>query len=311
MVGSVNTHSIRHGSSKDVIIPTSDASPEEIKLRFTRRFSVFDVGPVPYEIEDMDVLRHAIAVKMFEVLKIYGMPTHFRGADFDELTISVEPFDIDEIGQRFDSARGRIIPLEIIDRLVLTQPVLDRARTNPELRSKIMKCTASTTAVGMPFSTPLIECTTKFEPIDRKLLDAQAVEEAQLGWTSYFELCVLIERASRIVTRFFDEHGFKRMDGKWEVAMTYKNSSFILADSYSPDEMRLIGPDGRSYDKDPLRNWYTETFPEWIRELEAAKKAWPNDKSRWPAYPPDVPPDAVLMDLRDRYAAVAKAIRAI
>lgn len=306
----MDTTITRQGSSKDVTVRRLN-NKTEIDLSFTKRFSVFDVGPVPYEIEAMDVLRHAIAVRSFEELHEHGVTTHFIRSDSTALTITVEAMNIYEVpGCMFNSARGRIIPLEIIDRQELTQPIIDRMATNTEIHDKVM-ARVTKPAAGAPFSLPLVECTTKFEPIDRRLLDAEAIMLAKLGEYSYRDLCVFVQNASGVLTRFFDRHGFKRMDGKWEIAMTYDGPSFVVVDTYSPDEMRLIGVDGRSYDKDPLRNWYKSTFPGWIMDLDACKREWPNNKGQWPAYPPDIPPDSVLDDLVDRYAAVAKTIGAI
>jgi phosphoribosylaminoimidazole-succinocarboxamide synthase len=81
-------------------------------------------------------------------------------------------------------------------------------------------------------------------------------------------------------------------------------------DSISPDELRLIGPDGRSYDKDPVRQWYQDTYPAWYAELLAAKQVYPHDKSKWPTYP-DVPPQSVIDDMLQRYQMVAEAIGAL
>jgi phosphoribosylaminoimidazole-succinocarboxamide synthase len=306
----MSTIATRRGSSKDVTVIRVD-NKTEIDLGFTKRFSVFDVGPVPYEIDGMDVLRHAIAVRSFQELHEHGVPTHFIRSDSKTLTITVEAMNIYEVpGCMFSSARGKIIPLEIIDRQELTQPLIDRMPTNPELSEKVMARVTEPVA-GNRFSLPLVECTTKFEPIDRRLLDAEAIALAKLGECSYRDLCAFVQNASNVLTRFFDHHGFKRLDGKWEIAITYDGPSFVVVDSYSPDEMRLIGADGRSYDKDPLRNWYKNTFPGWIKDLDACKREWPDNKDRWPAYPAEEPPQDVLNDLVGRYASVAKAIGAI
>lgn len=304
----------REGSSKDVITRRL-GSHTKIWLQFSKRFSVKDVGPVPYLIPGMDLLRYAIAVKMFEVLQENDIRTHFIQANQDIRMIEVRPMNIYAMNQHYEDARGWIIPLEIIDRQEMTQPLIDRMQTDKELQVKCM-VRATTPVVGTRFSTPLVECTTKYEAKDRRLTDAEAIALAKLGSQSYRELCEFVANASSVLTNFFAEHGFKRVDGKWEIAMLYlgqdfKGPDFMVVDSYSPDEMRLIGPDGRSYDKDPLRQWYDENFPEWVKRLKQAQEEWPNDKVKWPAYPPDIPPDSVLDDLVDRYTTVAKAIGAI
>lgn len=304
------------GSSKDVII--NDVSGGSgIDLRFTERFSIFDIGALPYTIAEMGELRFKIALRMFEVLERAGIPTHFLRADAEQLTITVEPFNIysppAERGRHFEAARGRIIPLEIIDRQEVTQPLLDRAENNAELRRKMEARVPSwPPKVGQRFSEPLIECTTKYSPgADQRLSDAEAIALAKLGEGSYAEACQFVSNASRTLSSFFAAHGFNRLDGKWEVAITYQGPSFVAVDSYSPDEMRLIGQDGRSHDKDPLRQYYELHHGDWYKKLLAAKRAWPLDKSKWPKYPRHIPPSQVLDDLRDRYRAVASGIKAL
>lgn len=294
---------IREGSSKDVIIRPGPKG-RLVDLKFTKRFSVFDVGAVPYEIEEMDEFRHRIATRNFEVLKGASIQTHFIASDPERHIITVMPFNIYQINVHFDEARGRIIPLEIIDRQEVTQPLLDRAKNNPELLSKMTARVAGPLIVGAKFTTPLIECTTKFEAIDRRLSDNEAITIARLGYTSYYDLCDFVARASTVLTDFFRSCGYNRLDGKWEIAITYDGPRFVVVDSYSPDEMRLIGQDGRSYDKDPLRLWYRATFPKWIRALDDAKLKWPNHKAMWPKYPRKRPPQTVLTDLRGRYQQV-------
>ena len=296
-------NNVREGSSKDVIIRPGP-NGRLVDLRFTKRFSVFDVGAVPYEIEEMDEFRHRIATRNFEILKGASIPTHFIASDPKHLIITVEPFNIYQMNANFDEARGRIIPLEIIDRQEVTQPLLDRAKTNSKLLAKMTARVAGPLVVGAKFTTPLIECTTKFEAIDRRLSDIEAIAIAKLGSESYQNLCDFVAHASTVLTDFFRSCGYNRLDGKWEIAITYDGPTFVVVDSYSPDEMRLIGQDGRSYDKDPLRLWYRVTFPHWIKALDEAKREWPNDKAMWPKYPKKRPPRAVLEDLRSRYGQV-------
>lgn len=284
---------IYQGSSKDVIIPNGLAS-ETVDLRFSNRFSIADVGSLPYEIKGMGRLRHAIAVANFKELKKAGFETHFIRSDASACTITVEPFNIyrmkdypDSKEVRFEKARGRIIPLEILDRQEVTQVLLDRAENDAELKQKMRSRVPSwPPKVGQKFRTPLIECTTKYRPgADVRLSDAEAIIEGGLGADSYEPLCKFVAKASRVLTKFHSRCGLRRVDGKWEIAITYKGPTFVIVDSYSPDEMRLIGPDGRSHDKDPLRKEYRRLFPKWARKLDAAKKKYPHNTSKWPPYP--------------------------
>ena len=174
---------------------------------------------------------------------------------------------------------------------------------------------------GSRLDPPFIECSTKFETADRYLSDSEAVEviaetltipvpfrKTDHDWL--IDYCYHdVKHLFRFLYQFFKSSGFLLMDGKVEAALTNLNH-IMFVDSISPDELRLIGPDGRSYDKDPVREWYKDTFPDWYAELLSVKAAFPGDKSKWPTYP-DVPPQSVIDDMVDRYRTVAAEIGAI
>lgn len=305
----------RSGSSKDVVTRRLSANQTEIDLVFKKRVSIYDVGPLPYLIEEMDRLRFSIAVKVFEALQAADIPTHYRSHNQAHNSITVAPFNIYEKNVHTDSARGRIIPLEIIDRRVVTKTMMERAEADYEFRIKMLVLLDGPLVEGARLKRPLIECTTKYEVMDRRLSDAEAISLSKLGEQSYTELCEFVRNASDVVSDLFARAGFDRIDGKWEIAITYDGPSFVIVDSYSPDEMRLIGQDGRSYDKDPLRIYYRQHHPKWIIKLEAAKRQWPlrfeKGKDMWPPYPKKLPPAEVIDDFVQRYRAVEQAVMAL
>lgn len=306
---------IYKGSSKDVSRVVEDGK-EAVKLTFTDRFSVFDVGPVPYEIEGMGWLRWAMAVRMFQVMEKKGIPNHFIRPDSEDRSIIVQPFNIYQKDVHFDNAAGKIMPFEVLDRQELTKPLLTRAFNESELMCKIRARVDGELKPGALFSSPLIEFTTKYEEKDRRLTDEEAIDIAGLGKTSFAELCDFTANASWHLTNFFGGHNFNRKDGKWEIAITYDGPRYIVADSYTQDEMRLEGPYGSgSHDKDPLRGWYHKLFPGWVQELKRAQEQYPgryvDGNDMWPKYPKDIPSESILNGLRMKYWTVDKAIGAI
>ncbi|MEK7462228.1 MAG: phosphoribosylaminoimidazolesuccinocarboxamide synthase [Patescibacteria group bacterium] len=300
---------IRHGSSKDVVVNMLGGKVESIDMVFTNHYSIFDVGRSPDTILGFGRARASIANAAFGALHKDGLPTHFRSYNPETNTINVEPFNVYELpGCMYEKARGRVVPLEIIDRRCVTEALIERGRNDPVFQRKMLAHLFDDVVLGAEFTRPLIECTTKYEPIDRKLSDQEAIGLSNLGEASFAELTKLISDASDCMTDFFAPRGFKRIDGKWEVAITYDGPNFVIVDAATPDEMRLVAhDDGLSHDKDPIRSYAKSEYPDWYASLGKAKQDWPNDPSLWPSYPWKCLPEAISNEVARRYKRVETA----
>jgi phosphoribosylaminoimidazole-succinocarboxamide synthase len=307
----------RRGSSKDIYrVYDQNGTLRHIRFLFSDRVSVLDLGGIPNTpFPGLGQARCAIAGYLFQRMNMVGFHTHYLSHNVKKATMDVYPLDIKELAVSYaDVKMGRIIGIEIIDRRMITKKLFDRLEAGQVNRNVVLSCLGDNNSlqVNARFEQPFIECTTKYTDADRYVGNEEAATLAGVTQDWLEQECFpQIRKASDFLSEIFKKAGFHRHDGKFEGAVCYTHNDFIFADSMSPDEMRLIGPDGLSYDKDPVRQWYEKTFPDWYAEVLAAKKAYPEDRSKWPKYPKETPSKAVIDEVVRRYQAVAIAIGAI
>lgn len=303
----------RRGSSKDIWnVFDSAGALQNLDFVFSDRVSVLDLGGIPNTpFVGLGKLRCAISGLLFQKMNETGFNTHYLSHDTSTATMSVKPFNIKELGVTYEASDDRILGIEIIDRRVVTSKMLKRIKSGSINQSEIEKLLThgNDLAVDARLRPPFIECTTKYQDADVYISDTDAATLAGLTPDELEKVYVEVRRLSDFLSNFFKSSGFERNDGKTEGA--WCNNRFMFADSITPDEMRLIGPDGLSYDKDPVREWFENTFPDWWAEVIEVKKLHPADRSKWPSYPKKTPPSTVTEEVIRRYHTVAKAIGAI
>ncbi len=294
------------GSSRDVTyIPESRL----LRLDFSGRISVFDIGPVPGEYPELGRVRWWIAVLIFRHMQAAGFVTHFV-TEVGKWAIIVHPFNIPEKQTFFPGAKGRMLPLELLFRHVITPKTFARVERGEIDRASIERLlVGSHLEVGAQLRAPFVECSTKHQAADDYVPDIQAAELAGIPLEKLLSVYEEVSRVAMFLQTLFRSAGFNLKTGKVEGALR-DDGSFVICDAFSPDELQLTGPDGRSYDKDPLRQWYVDTYPVWYGELVAAKKEYPTHKCMWPLYP-GPPSPKVIEDLTDRYRMVAEALGAL
>ena len=309
--------SLRQGSAKDVYTMSSNGRKNEcLKFVFSDRVSVLDIGPLPIEFAGLGKLRCAIAGRIFQEMEESGFRTHYLSHDVETASMFVEPFDIRELEIHYTNpeARGRIVALEFIFRWVATEKLMRRIN-NGDIdveRFDDLLAAGDILEADVRFESPFLECTTKFQDADTYVSDEKAAMIANVGPDWLRQKYNKIEVVAHFLSKFFERNGFNCLDGKFEGAITYALGNFILADSISPDELRLVGNDGQSYDKDIVREHIKAKHPAWYKTVEKAKKEHPTDKSMWPKYPPNLDlPAELVEEVVGRYRTVAKAIGAL
>jgi phosphoribosylaminoimidazole-succinocarboxamide synthase len=250
-------------------------------------------------------------VKVFQALRDADFKTHYLSHDVKTATTRVKPFNIYEIGVQYEGAIGRVIPLEVLFRLEITEPMLDRALGDEEFARKLSERVDGELAVGKRLLRPLIECSTKFEAQDRYVTDEEAIKLAKLGEVTFAEMVDLAEKGAILVGDLFASYNYRLVDGKWEFGITYQGPSIVFVDGLSLDEVRAFDPDGQRCDKEVLRIEAKKRKPEWVEALKAAKKKWPDQKDRWPEYPPDLITEEFIADFVGRYAKAALDMEAM
>lgn len=304
----------RRGSSKDVWKTIDDEGVVQgVYFHFSDRVSIFDRGALPVPFPELGRLRRAISGKLFQELNKAGFNTHYISHDLTLRRMHVSPLNIEQLQVDYgEIAIGNILPVEILCRLSLTKKYLDRLSAGTIFKEQLEQLPVGIAFTpGMRLDEALVECSTKYEAKDRYISDSEAAaligkDQAWLNDRCYSTVRRVFEF---LQTLFSTSGGFRLWDGKIEGGAT-KRDQFVIADSISPDELRLIGLDGRSYDKDPVREYYENTYPEWVASLAVAKASYPNEKGRWPDYP-GLPPIDVFYDVVSRYRRVAEAIGAV
>ena len=312
------TRTFRQGSSKDIWTELDDTGkPVEVFFEFSERVSVFDEGPLPIKFENLGRLRCAIAGRIFQALNSAGFNTHYVSHDAASARMYVKPVNIPAFIPPVDygeAAVGTMLPVEFLCRRMLTKKFMGRIERGEVDRVVIEKLMVFPEfREGATLDPPFVECSTKYEAADRYITDAEAAKLVGRDEISLTNDCYsIVEDIFGFLYNFFrSEGGFLLRDGKIEMAVAF-DGSIMLVDSISPDELGLIDPQGRLADKNIIRSYMIEHYPEWYADLEAAKKLYPNDKSMWPEYPSDLKlPKELVDDYIEKTRQVAEAIGAI
>jgi phosphoribosylaminoimidazole-succinocarboxamide synthase len=302
---------VRKGSSKDVHEVTDGTKVVALDIVSTGRVSIFDRGPMLFDFGQIGIYRTALSGKIFQALRDAGFKTHYLSHDVVAATTRVKPFNIYEIGVQYEGAFGRVIPLEVLFRLEVTEPMIDRALRDEEFSRKLRERVDGELVAGKRLLRPLIECSTKFEAQDRYITDKEAVKLAKLGDATFAEMVDLAEKGAILVADMFASYGYWLVDGKWEFGITYDGPDIVFVDGLSLDEVRAFGPDGQRCDKEILRIEAKKRKPVWVEDLKVAKANWPDEKNCWPPYPSDLVTEEFITDFVGRYEKAARDMGAL
>ncbi len=294
---------LRRGSSKDIW--SVDGEPGQLEFVFSNRVSVFDVGPIPVEFEGLGQLRCAISGKIFQILEGAGANTHYiyhRGDKMRVYSAAIPEKNFLSTGH----GGRRVLPVEILFRYEITAKLLRRIESGSVDRSsvEVWLSGGNNLKVGARFDPAFVECSTKWQDSDEYISDAAAAELSKVSLEELKHIYRDCRKAASVLRNFFRQAGFDLRDGKFEILRP-----FCFADSISPDEVRLVGQDGKNYDKEPVRRWYETNQPEWKNRLDWAKVTYPDDRAMWPSYEA-IPPKEVIDEQLRLYETVAKAIAA-
>jgi phosphoribosylaminoimidazole-succinocarboxamide synthase len=292
----------RIGSSKNIL--RVNGRDDLLAMEYSDRVSIFDRGPFETPFDGLGAIRCAISVKVLRHLQGCGYATNIVD-QYSENTMLVKQVAIDELGEP-DRWNGgwKLVPLEILWRRIMTEKFSGRLYASSELAQRFERRTGqhySIVRIGMDILPTFVESSTKFEPQDRYLTDDEACGVSGFDVAGLSLLYDYATGASKAVAGLFGNH-FSVQTGKFEIAYHAGANSFMICDGITPDELELGG-----FDKNILRSYYKETFPGWCAGLEEAKRLHPLDKSRWPAYPAEPPPE-LIERMVQQYDVVANTI---
>jgi phosphoribosylaminoimidazole-succinocarboxamide synthase len=285
------------GSVKDLKVikkPTKDSMGIG-RFHFSDRYSVFDWGEMPDQIDGKGAALCMMGAYCFERLEEEGIKTHYRGlvdksgkvVHFDDLK---QPSNIMEINLvnvykpkalmqkgklSYDYSvytsdlRNFLIPLEVIYRNGLPEGASVFKRLEQGLVTLEELGLDHYPHAGERLEKPIFDVSTKLEEGDRYVNWAEAQRIAGLTDDELEEVKSLLLWVDDLITQLAANAGLVNEDGKIELAFDPSRRLMVVDVVGTLDECRFTY-DGLHVSKEIARQYYRTT--EWYREVEEAKK---------------------------------------
>jgi len=316
------------GSVKDlsVLEKPSAENPGRARFNFSNRYSVFDWGEMPDQLEHKGEAIALLSAYFFEKLGKMGAATHYVGLVEDgkvkKLSDLKNPGGLMEIkllrvikpalqGEHYDYSAyqnekgGYLVPLEVIYRNCLPagSSVFKRLQTGqlkpqdlgldkmPEPNQKLPK--------------PIYDVSTKLEITDRYLTWQEAKEIAGLKEAELEQLKNLTGTVNQIITEEFSKEGLINEDGKIEAGLGYDRKLMLVDVIGTLDECRF-SYQGLPVSKEIARIHYRKT--DWFSAVEEAKK---KHRQNWKSIcriPPEPLPPRLKTLIEQIYCACTNEI---
>jgi phosphoribosylaminoimidazole-succinocarboxamide synthase len=285
------------GSVKD-LETLKKATPDAMgigRFHFSDRYSIFDWGEMPDQIDNKGAALCLMGAYCFEQLEERGVKTHYRGlvdenghvAKFEDLVKPANTMEIDLVNVYKPNAiikdgklhydyttynsnlRNCLIPLEIIYRNGLPQGSSVFKRLEQGQMSIEELGLTHYPKPGERLSKPIFDVSTKLEGTDRYLTWKGAQEIACLTDEEVEEVKELLLRVNRMITRLALKADLENEDGKIELAFSPERKLMVVDVVGTLDECRFTY-DGLHVSKEIARQYYRKTG--WFRDVEEAKK---------------------------------------
>ncbi len=293
------------GSVKNVLkVPQSG----DFIFEYSDRFSVFDWGAMPDELEGKGAALASMADFFFNYLgkkeswenwelpeglkrfkfnpllesfKRKGMSHHGVGLGTGDNQYKIKPVEVIKPkylnNNEWDYTVYRerpvncLVPLEVVFRFGVPRGSSLLKRTaNPDYVKELGLSQAP--LIGEKFAKPIIEFSTKLEPSDRYTAYEGARDIAGLNEVEFETLKDFVSLVALRIKDIFKEIDVELWDGKLEFAFGEKdetgNRRFTLVDSIGPDELRLTYK-GTQLSKETLRKFYRKS--DWYEIVEKSK----------------------------------------
>jgi len=285
------------GSVKDLEIvkePTKDVMGIG-RFHFSDRYSVFDWGEMPDDIEGKGAVLCLMGAYCFERLEERAIKTHYRGlidksgnlVTFEELEqpTNIMEFNLVNVFRpkthkengklRYDysqftpNLKNYLIPLEIIYRNGLPE--------GSSIFKRLEQGLMSIEELGLDhypkprerLSKPIFDVSTKLEEKDRYVTWEEAQRIAGLTEEDVEEIKDLLLEVDGKITQISSKAGFENEDGKIELAFDPERMLMVVDVVGTLDECRFTY-NGLHVSKEIARKFYRKT--NWYRDVEKAKK---------------------------------------
>lgn len=285
------------GSVKDLEIvkkPTENAMGVG-RFHFSDRYSVFDWGEMPDQIEGKGAALCLMGAYCFERLEEKGVKTHYRGlvaadgklVSFDELKQPIDIMEFNLVNVYRPTAykeddklvydysfftptlRNYLIPLEIIYRNGLPEGSSIFKRLEQGAITLQELGLDHYPKAGERLAKPIFDVSTKLEESDRYLIWEEAKKIAGLTDNEVAEVKAVLSRSNKVISEIAAVAELENEDGKIELAFDSERKLMIVDVVGTLDECRFTYK-GLHVSKEIARQFYRKT--KWYSDVEEAKK---------------------------------------
>ncbi|MCI4336311.1 MAG: phosphoribosylaminoimidazolesuccinocarboxamide synthase [Thermoplasmata archaeon] len=225
---------LRRGKVKEVYA----LSPTELEFRFTNDISVFDKH-IPSEIPFKGETLTSTATHWFELCGRLGIPHHFLGRS-GPTSMRVRRVEVVPQPRTLGPhPKNYLVPLEVIVRYYVAGSLLDRVKAGKVSPESLGFPSGKAVAYGDQLPQPMFEVTTKLEPIDRLLTEADALELSALDRRQFDSLKEMSLKIDAAMHQEIEPRGMIHVDGKKEYAID-PNGQLMVVDTFgTADEDRF------------------------------------------------------------------------
>ncbi len=314
------------GSVKDLVVlsPPEEGRVGRGRFVFSDRYSVFDWGAMPDTLAGKGASLAIIGAFFFEMLEDQGISHHYLGLvegdrpcrlpdlsapsrTMEVRLVRVIPPKKTDGGYDYSVYRelkgNFLIPLEVIYRRALPPgSSVYRRIERGELRWEDLGLSGPPADGVLPH--PVLDFSTKLEPVDRYLTPTEAKALSGLDDEEFARLQETALQLAGLITERTEKLGIENLDGKFEFALDEHRNLMLVDVIGTPDECRFSW-EGIPLSKELLRIYYRQT--PWYRALEEAKTRGV-DNLREEVPPPPPLPEVWKEAVSSMYQALANAI---
>ncbi len=291
--------------SKGKVKEVYEIDGRELEFHFTDNISVFD-KIIPSSIPRKGETLCKSSAFWFEKLNEFGIKNHYISSPAST-TMRVRRVNVIHDYDKMNAeTRNFLIPLEVICRHYVAGSLNDKILRGEITGEMLGFEQGHTPKYGEKLPKPMIEFTTKLEPVDRKLTEQEALEISGLSPEELSKIKEIVLLIDNVIAEIAGANNLIHVDGKKELAMD-ENRNIMLVDTFGTlDEDRWWDMDKwqegkiNELSKEFVRQHYRKTG--YFERLEDARK------NNLPE--PDIPalPNDVIAQVTDLYVRMHERI---
>ncbi len=216
--------------SKGKVKEVYEVDERELEFRFTDQISVFD-KIIPSSIPRKGETLNKTSVFWFEKLKERGIKNHYISSPEPNVMRVKRVNVIHDYDKMTGDTRNFLIPLEVICRHYIAGSLNDKILRG-EITGEMLGFEAGhVPKYGEKLPKPIIEFTTKLEPVDRKLTEEEALEISGLSIEELSKIKDIVLSIDNIIAEVAAANNLIHVDGKKEFGMD-ENRNIMLLDTF-------------------------------------------------------------------------------